>query len=309
MLFLCVNEVGGWFVIEFRHLRNFRVLAKERNYQKAAQRLNLAQPSLTRSIQRLESLLGAELLIRGHQSMSLTPSGELVLSHSDHILQSVDNLRIELQYLQGKSSGYLAIGASPVPANTLLGPLIGQFIEQYPGVHVDLEVGPWQSQLDKLLKGQLSLIVTDISGDSIGHEAMVQCFNLPSFNAVFCTKKNHPLASRHELTLADIRQFPLAIPRNLPAGVSELFGDLFLPFREDFSGLLHYDAFPPIKGVLMHSPMVALTPQIALLEENCRDALHILTPIDMPPLNVCFSVVMLRKQTSVATSRFLRLLL
>ncbi|MGL4581176.1 MAG: LysR family transcriptional regulator, partial [Shewanella sp.] len=300
----------GWrVVIEFRHLRNFRVLAKERNYQKASQRLNLAQPSLTRSIQRLESLLGAELLIRGQQSMSLTPSGELVLSHCDHILQSVDNLRIELQYLQGKSSGYLAIGASPVPANTILGPVMGQFIEQYPDVHVELEVGPWQQQLDKLLKGQLSLIVTDIPGDVVGNEAAVQCVNLPSFDAVFCTKNTHPLVSLPGLTLADIRRYPLAIPRNLPTGVAELFGDLFLPFRKDFAGLLHYDAFPPIKGALMHSPMVALTPQIALLEEGARGALQVITPQDMPELNVCFSVVMLRKQTSVAASRFLRFLL
>lgn len=66
-------------MIEFKHLKNFQILAKERNFQKAAQKLNLAQPSLSRSIQRLEHLLGTELLLRGSQSTSLTPAGELVL--------------------------------------------------------------------------------------------------------------------------------------------------------------------------------------------------------------------------------------
>ena len=143
-------------MIEFRHLRNFTVLAREGNYQKAAQRLNLAQPSLSRSIQRLEDLLGAELLIRGHQAMSLTASGELVLSHSEGIIEGVDTLRKELQYLQGKSSGHLAIGASPVPANTILGPMIGRFIDKFPDVHVELEEGTWQHNLGKLLQGKLS---------------------------------------------------------------------------------------------------------------------------------------------------------
>lgn len=296
-------------MIEFRHLNNFRVLAQERNYQKAAQKLNLAQPSLSRSIQRLENLLGTELLIRGHQSMSLTASGELVLSHSDHILLSVENLRKELQYLQGKSSGYLSIGASPVPANTILGPIIGRFIEQYPDVHVELEVGTWQQQLDKLLRGQLTLLVTDVQGEIIGHETLVQCFNLPSFEAVFCTRNDHPLVYLNRLTLEDIRHYPLAIPRNLPMGVSELFGDLFFQFRKDFAGLLHYDTFPPIKGALMHSPIVALTPLIALLEDGVKESLQVITPSDMPKLNVCFSVVMSRKQTSIAAMRFLHLLL
>lgn len=296
-------------MIEFRHLRNFQVLASERNYQKAAQRLNLAQPSLTRSIQRLESLLGTELLNRGHQSMSLTASGELVLSHSDSILKSVDVLRKELHYLQGKSSGYLTIGASPVPANTILGPTIGRFIEQYPDVHVEIEVGAWQSQLNKLLKGQLALLITDTRGEDIGNDAVVQSFDLPAFKAVFCTRKDHPLLAQSMITLADIRSFPIAIPRNLPTGVAEQFGDLFFQYRDDFAGLLHYDAFTPIKGALLHSSMVALTPQIAILEDGFRESLQIIVPDDMPQLDVCFSVVLLRKHTSMAVSRFLQLLL
>lgn len=296
-------------MIEFRHLRNFTVLAQEGNYQKAAQRLNLAQPSLSRSIQRLEDLLGTELLNRGHQTMSLTASGELVLSHSEEIIQGVDTLRKELQYLQGKSSGHLAIGASPVPANTILGPTIGRFIDRFPDVHVELSEGTWQHNLTKLLQGKLSLLVTDVKGEEIGNEALIQSFNLPSYNAVFCARKDHPLASKPTLTLADIRRFPLAIPRNLPAGVLDMFGDLFFQYRSDFSGLLHYDAFPPIIGAIQHSQMLALTPQVALLDESIRSELHIFTPQDMPQLDVCFSVVMLRTQTSIAAKRFLQLML
>ncbi|WP_220741578.1 LysR family transcriptional regulator [Shewanella schlegeliana] len=296
-------------MIEFRHLRNFTVLAREGNYQKAAQRLNLAQPSLSRSIQRLEGLLGTELLIRGHQAMSLTASGELVLNHSESIIQGVDTLRKELQYLQGKSSGHLAIGTSPVPANTILGPAIGRFIDRYPDVHVELEEGTWQNNLVKLLQGKLSLLITDVRGEEIGHEALVQCFNLPTYNAVFCARKNHPLAERDSLSLEDLRQYPIAIPRNLPAGVVELFGDLLFEYRSDFAGLLHYDAFPPINAAMQHSQMLALTPQVALLDETVADELHTFKPVDMPKLDVCFSVVMLRSQASVAAKRFLQLML
>ncbi|WP_133181566.1 LysR family transcriptional regulator [Shewanella decolorationis] len=296
-------------MIEFKHLKNFQILAKERNFQKAAQKLNLAQPSLSRSIQRLEHLLGAELLLRGNQSTSLTPAGELVLSHSQHILQNVENLRKELQYMQGKSSGYLSIGASPVPANTILGPILGRFFEQYPDIHIDLEVGAWQQQLEKLLRGELTLLITDVEGEIIGHESAIQSFNLPSFEAVFCTRVGHPLTYLDHLTLEDIRNYPLAIPKNLPYGVSEQFGDLFNKYRTDFSGLLHYDSFPPIKGALLHSQIVALTPQITLFDDDIKNAVRIITPVDMPKLNVFFSVVMLKKQISIPTKRLLSFLL
>ena len=296
-------------MIEFRHLKHFSVLAKERNYQKAARILNLAQPSLTRSIQRLESLLGTELLIRGHQTMSLTATGELVLSHSEGIIGGVDVLRKELQYLQGKSSGHLAIGSSPVPANTILGPSVGRFIEQYPDVHLELEVGTWQNNLRKLLQGKLDVIVTDVKGEELGYEALVQSFNLPSYNAVFCARKDHPLAEKEQLTLADIRHFPIAIPRNLPPKVMDKFDDLLFQYRSDFAGLLHYDSFPTVKGALLNSSMVALTPQVGLLNEDHQEILHIFKPVDMPKLDVCFSIVMLRKQVTLAASRFLELIL
>ena len=253
--------------------------------------------------------MGTELLIRGHQAMSLTASGELVLNHSESIIQGVDTLRKELQYLQGRSSGHLAIGASPVPANTILGPAIGRFIDRYPDVHVELEEATWQKNLDKLLQGKLSLLVTDVRGEEIGHEALVQSFNLPSFDAVFCARKDHPSAQKPHLTLADIRQYPIAIPRNLPSGVIDRFGDLFFQYRKDFAGLVHYDAFPPIKGAIQHSQMLALTPKVALLDEAMADELHIFKPVDMPQLDVCFSVVMLKSQVSVAAKRFLQLML
>lgn len=309
MLCFCYLVASESGVIEFRHLRNFSVLAKEQNYQKAAKRLNLAQPSLTRSIQRLESLLGTELLNRGHQSMTLTASGELVLSHSDTILDSVDTLRKELHCLLGKSSGHLLIGASPVPANTIIGPAIGRFIEQHPDVHVELKVATWQQHIQQLLQGKLSLLVTDIKGEALGHDALLQTFNLPSYHAVFCVRKNHPLAVKPELTLADIRHYPLAIPRNLPTGVMESFADLFSPYRDDFAGLLRYDTFQPISAALQHSQMVALAPQVSVIEGQTKPSLCVLSPIDMPPLDVCFSIVMLKKQNCTVTSRFVHQLL
>jgi DNA-binding transcriptional LysR family regulator len=241
--------------------------------------------------------------------MTLTASGELVLSHSDAILDCVDTLRKELHYLQGKSSGHLLIGASPVPANTIIGPAIGRFIELHPDVHVDLKVATWQEHIQQLLQGKLSLLVTDIKGEALGHEALLQTFNLPSYHAVFCARKTHPLAVKPELTLADIRDYPLAIPRNLPTGVMESFADLFSPYRVDFAGLLHYDTFQPIKAALQHSQMLALTPQVNLLEGQTKSSLCVLKPIDMPPLDVCFSIVMLKKQNNLAANRFLHLLL
>src|SRR3954471_15615149 len=78
--------------MELRHLRYFVAVAEERNFTRAAQRLNIAQPPLSRQIQQLEEALGVQLLERGSRPLKLTETGKFFYSHAAQLLAQTTEL-------------------------------------------------------------------------------------------------------------------------------------------------------------------------------------------------------------------------
>ena len=72
--------------MELRHLRYFLTLAEELNFTRAAERLMIAQPPLSRQIRDLEEELGSPLFVRGHHSLELTEEGILFRDYASHII-------------------------------------------------------------------------------------------------------------------------------------------------------------------------------------------------------------------------------
>ncbi|MBB5915881.1 DNA-binding transcriptional LysR family regulator [Nocardia transvalensis] len=92
--------------LELRHLRAFAALCEERNYTRAAHRLHLAQPSLTRTIQQLERILDCRLVDRTPRRFDLTGEGEEFLAHARRILADLDGVVADLQLRSGVAVGF-----------------------------------------------------------------------------------------------------------------------------------------------------------------------------------------------------------
>lgn len=96
--------------MELRHLRYFRMVATERNFTRAADRLHIAQPPLSRQIRQLEEELGAELLVRGSRPLELTEAGRLLFEHAVQVLDRVDEIHVGLRTLGGSRRTSYPIG-------------------------------------------------------------------------------------------------------------------------------------------------------------------------------------------------------
>jgi DNA-binding transcriptional LysR family regulator len=71
--------------VELRQLRYFVAVAEERNFTRAAQRLVMTQPALSRAIRRLETVIGTPLLVRGYRDLTLTAAGQVLLQQARHV--------------------------------------------------------------------------------------------------------------------------------------------------------------------------------------------------------------------------------
>lgn len=282
--------------MELKHLKHFMVLAQLQNFSQAALKLNIAQPSLSRSIQKMEDLLGVKLLKRDAKVFELTQYGKLVLEHGESILGHVDYLESEINLMQGIETGKLIIGASPIPSNSLIGPAVGCFIRDHPNVSVELKVESWNKLNESLLRCGLTLFIAETQATALDKSDEHEVIPLPKSDAIFCCRSGHPLTRENNIYLPSLRDYPLAVPKALPESVSSKFGDLFDNDRHDFSGLIRFDQFQPIKSSLLDCDMVVITPEVSVKKELADGSLVALPILNMPEVSASFSVVYLKSR-------------
>jgi LysR family transcriptional regulator, benzoate and cis,cis-muconate-responsive activator of ben and cat genes len=143
--------------MELRHLRYFVTAAEELNFSRAAARLRVSQPPLSRQIKNLEDEIGALLFDRGKRRLQLTPAGDLFLREAKEILgQSERAVRLTRAVGQGKS-GDLAIGFLSPLGGIFIPPALRRLLQRYPLVDVSVvEMAP-RKQVDALLAHRIDL--------------------------------------------------------------------------------------------------------------------------------------------------------
>jgi DNA-binding transcriptional LysR family regulator len=124
--------------MDLRRIRHFVTLAETLNFHRAAERLHMAQPPLTVSIQKLEAELGTKLFLRESTGVSLTPSGRAVLIEAKKLLFHGTQLRESAQGALDGTGGTLQIGFVGSATYGMLQKLLPLFRAEYPGVELIL---------------------------------------------------------------------------------------------------------------------------------------------------------------------------
>ena len=122
--------------MELRHIRYFVAVAEELNFSRAAQRLHVSQPPLSRQIRDLEAELNVTLFERSRQSVRLTSAGRITLLHARKLLRDSDLLRSEAQIAAGSEQEELHVGYAPSPTAQLLSSVLCRYQELAPRARV-----------------------------------------------------------------------------------------------------------------------------------------------------------------------------
>ena len=143
--------------MELRHLRYFLAVADHLSFTRAADQLRVTQPTLSHQVGQLEKEINSVLFDRVGRRVHLTPSGEIFREYAQKALKEVNSATAAISELEGLRHGALTVGVFESFSTSLLPPLLAEFCDLYPGVHVtmrQLPAGQLEEQLDK---GNLNL--------------------------------------------------------------------------------------------------------------------------------------------------------
>ncbi|WP_347906093.1 LysR family transcriptional regulator [Pseudomonas purpurea] len=214
-------------MLDLRRLRYFLTVAEELHFGRAALRLHLAQPPLTRQISVLEVELGFRLFDRTSRSVSLTPRGRQFLPYARAALEQVDLAEVIAKKLATGLAGQLTLGyASSIALSEVFSQAIQAFAQRFPEVQLTLVEGPSGSQWAQIVDGRLDI---GMSRMKLPHgQTEVQSLSLDEEPLVAALSCNNPLASQSDVTLAQLSAHPLILfPTGYGSGLNETIEQLF----------------------------------------------------------------------------------
>lgn len=138
--------------MELRQLQYTLQIAEEKNFSRAADKLHIAQPSLSQQLSKLEQELGVKLFQRNTSTVELTYAGSSFIEHAQRIMDAVAELRQEMDDISQLRAGRVVIGSMPITGSHLLPYVLPAFKQNYPDIRVTL-LEDTSLNLEKLTAG------------------------------------------------------------------------------------------------------------------------------------------------------------
>ncbi|MBO5095234.1 MAG: LysR family transcriptional regulator [Lachnospiraceae bacterium] len=197
-------------IMDIRELQYFLEIAREQNITRAAEKLHISQPPLSRQMHSLEEELGVQLFIRGKRKITLTPEGIFLKERAQQLVELSQKTKQQIQEVGNTIDGMLYIGSVESLASGMMPEWIRSFHEAYPKIRFNWSSGNSDDVLVRLDKGVIDVAVVRAPCNdekfvciSLGREPWAAFFN-----------RKHPLMQEPELEieLCKLDKEPLIIP-------------------------------------------------------------------------------------------------
>jgi DNA-binding transcriptional LysR family regulator len=209
--------------MELRHLIYFRAVAEELNYRKAAGRLFISQPGLSRQIKQLEELLGVQLFERDNKHVELTNAGAFLKGEVDFVINHLESTKSQLKLIEAGKVGELRIGFLGSASNQILPELLSRINAKEPLITTSLEELSNSAQVEMIQKDKLDLGFVRLA--SVPEDLEIKSFFRDTFSLV--------VPEDHFIRDEDFRS------------VSQFSEESFILFSSDYSN--HY--YEQIMGI------------------------------------------------------------
>ncbi|MBX9776770.1 MAG: LysR family transcriptional regulator [Xanthobacteraceae bacterium] len=187
--------------MELRDIEYFEEIAEQRHLGRAAERLKLSQPALSKSLRRLEEAMQVKLFDRNARGLELTAEGSLLLARARDLRLSLRNVAREVADLSEGRAGHLRIGVGPAIPTRLISDALTKLSIDAPRVAVHVTISDADEIVPALRKGELDLNI------NLMHVSPPEglCYvRLYEEEYVVCASKRHPLSRQPDVRLAEL---------------------------------------------------------------------------------------------------------
>ena len=206
--------------MDIRVLKYFLAVVREENITKAADILHVTQPTLSRQLSKMEEDLGVQLFLRGKKGITLTEEGLLLRRRAEEIVELADKAERELTEHEELIDGEVSIGSGELASVKLLPELFRTFKERYPRVLFDIYTGNADQIKQRLDNGlvDFGILLEPVSIDK---------YDFIRFDVkerwVILMRPNSPLAQKEFVTVDDLKNTPLILPKRLRYEIESWF--------------------------------------------------------------------------------------
>lgn len=188
--------------MELRHLRYFVAVATDGTFRRAAGRLHVSQPALSKQIQNLERELGGALFSRGRKGIQLTPTGEMFLTRAQDLLEMAEGAAKQAREAHRNNLGLLRVGRLGILASNFLPSVLEVYRSHFPAVDVQLFEMDQGEQMSALADGRIDVALIALKErnfpDWFGHKIVLEAKFQIGMN------RQHRLANQDSISLADL---------------------------------------------------------------------------------------------------------
>ena len=270
--------------MELRHLRYFVAVAEAENVSRAALKLHVSQPGVSRQIRDLEDEIGFQLLERSAKSVRLTAAGKVFLTEAREVLARVEAAVNQAREAAKAGSGEIHVGYAPSLTVQILPAALRKFSEQFPRVRVVLHDLSTEEMLAQLGEKKLHVAITvrpparQLRG--------LHCAELARYAMCVAVAPKHQLAKLKFITLEQVAGEALvAYSRKDYPEYHEMIGRLFAPFGRQPCIAGEHDSGTSLIAAVESGQGVALVPECLACMVGARLKLLPLRPA-LPPIPV-----------------------
>ncbi|HEV7275900.1 MAG TPA: LysR family transcriptional regulator [Devosiaceae bacterium] len=187
-------------VIETSQLRCFVAVAEELHFGRAAARLNMTQPPLSRQIQLLERALGCQLFVRTSRSVQLTQAGSSLLADAHKVLRLLESAAVSVRHVSEGRKGDIRCGFTAASAYQFLPMLVRRLGQTMPGVNLSLKEMVSRRQIEALESAELDIAILRPPIDHDKFESV--CVSREQM--ILALPRNHPLCDKAKIAWTDL---------------------------------------------------------------------------------------------------------
>lgn len=192
--------------MDFGQVEAFAQVAHHQSFSRAAEALQLTQPSITARIQALERELGEELFERGGRGVRLTDAGHVFLPYVERLLQTLQESRQAVEEVRNTQLGSLRLGSALTVSTYVLPVILHDFCQAHPGVDVVIRTGRSEQVLNMLLSDDVQAGLVR----SLAHPE-VETIDLYEDEIVLVADPGHRFANNNKPTVAEAASEPIVL--------------------------------------------------------------------------------------------------